>query len=111
MTLDEVILRALEGGQPVTVNDVTTRFMVNVRNRVRTRLEKLRVRGVVVQEGRGGRNREFTYRLLRPDRFAKAISEKGGGLARASKQPLNGRRSPPPAPESPANSSRPALEE
>jgi hypothetical protein len=51
MTLDEVILRALEGGQPVTVNDVTTRFMVNVRNRVRTRLEKLRVRGVVVQEG------------------------------------------------------------
>jgi hypothetical protein len=30
MTLDEVILRALEGGQPVTVNDVTTRFMVNV---------------------------------------------------------------------------------
>jgi predicted ArsR family transcriptional regulator len=87
MTIDEAILRALEGGQPVTVNDVTMRFMVCVRNRVRTRLEKLRVRGVVVQEGKGGRNREFTYTLIRRDRVAKAISEKGDGLARASKQP------------------------
>lgn len=85
MTVDEVILRALEGGQPVTANDVTGRF----RARVRRRLGKLRVRGVVVQEGRGGRNREFTYRSVRPDRVAKGISEKGGGLSGAAKREKN----------------------
>jgi hypothetical protein len=85
MTVDEVILRALEGGHPVTANDVTGRFLV----RVRRRLEKLRVRGVVVREGRGGPNREFTYRLVRPDRVAKAISEKGGGLSSAAKREKN----------------------
>jgi predicted ArsR family transcriptional regulator len=85
MTVDEVILGALERGQPVTANDVTMRFLV----RVRRRLEKLRVRGVVVREGRGGRNREFTYRLVRPDRMAEAISEKGGGLSGASKREKN----------------------
>jgi hypothetical protein len=85
MTVDEVILRALEGGHAVTANDVTGRFLV----RVRGRLEKLRVRGVVVREGRGGPNREFTYRLVRPDRVAKAISEKGGGLAGAAKREKN----------------------
>jgi hypothetical protein len=56
---------------------------------VRRRLEKLRVPGVVVREGRGGRNREFTYRLVRPDRVAKAISEKGGGLSGAAKREKN----------------------
>jgi hypothetical protein len=51
---------------------------------VRMRLEKLRVRGVVVREGRGGAHREYTYLLLRPDRAAKALGERGGGLSRAT---------------------------
>jgi hypothetical protein len=72
------IVRALEGGQPVTVTDVTMHFMV----RVLRRLEKLRVRGVVVREGRGGAHLAFTYRLVSPERVEEAISEKGGGLAR-----------------------------
>jgi hypothetical protein len=76
--VDQVILKTLESGQPVTANEVTARFLVQVR----TRLEKLRVRGVVVRENRGGSNREFTYKLIRPDRAAAAITEKGGGLAR-----------------------------
>jgi hypothetical protein len=71
MTVDDVILSALEGG-PVTVNDITKRF----ETRVRMRLDKLRVRGVVLREGRGGSHREFTYRLLRPDLAAKALREK-----------------------------------
>jgi hypothetical protein len=80
MTVDEVILKALEGG-PATVNDITKRF----ERLVRIKLEKLRVRGVVVREGRGGAHREFTYRLLRPDRAAKALNEKGGGLSGVAK--------------------------
>jgi hypothetical protein len=86
MTVDEVILKALESGDPVTVNDVLKRFA----DRVRVRLEKLRVRGVVVREGRGRSHREFTYKLVRPDRAAKAIGETGGGLARAAKREKNG---------------------
>ena len=85
MTVDEAILRALEGG-PVTVSDVTKRFL----SPVRIRLEKLRVRGVVVREGKGGVHREHTYQLLRPDRAAKALNETAGGLARATKRPKNG---------------------
>jgi hypothetical protein len=80
MTVDEVILKALEGG-PATVNDITKRF----ERLVRIKLEKLLVRGVVVREGRGGAHRDFTYRLLRPDRAAKALNEKGGGLSRVAK--------------------------
>ena len=49
MTVDEVILKALEGGS-ATVNDITKRF----ERLMRIKLEKLRVRGVVVREGRGG---------------------------------------------------------
>jgi hypothetical protein len=76
-TIDGIILSALEGG-PVTVNDIKKRF----ERRVRIRLERLRVRGIVLREGRGGDHREFTYKLLRPDLAAKALSEKGGGLSR-----------------------------
>jgi hypothetical protein len=86
MTVDEVILGALESGEPVTVYDVTQRFAY----RVRMRLEKLRVRGVVVRAGRGRSHREFTYKLVRPDRAAKAIGETGGGLSRAAKREKNG---------------------
>jgi hypothetical protein len=86
MTVDEVILKALESGDPVTVNHITQRFA----DRVRMRLEKLRVRGVVVRECRGHAHREFTYKLVRPDRAAKAISEAGGGLARVAKPEKNG---------------------
>jgi hypothetical protein len=74
LTVDDVILKALEGGGSVTVNDVTKRFV----HRVRMRLEKLRVHGVVVREGRGGAHRKFTYRLVRSDLAAKALGEKGG---------------------------------
>jgi hypothetical protein len=87
MTVDDVILKALDDG-PVTVNDILER----VERRVRIRLNKLRVRGIVVREGRGGSHREFTYRLLRPDHAAKALGEKGG-LARTAKVPTE-RRSP-----------------
>ena len=80
MTVDEVILKALDGG-PATVNDIAKRF----ERLVRIKLEKLRVRGVVVREGRGGAHRHFTYRLLRPDRAAKALNEMGGGLSRVAK--------------------------
>jgi hypothetical protein len=80
LTVDDVILEALERGDAVTIHDVTKRFV----NRVRMRLEKLRVRGVVVREGRGGAHREYTYLLLRPDRAAKALGERGGGLSRAT---------------------------
>ncbi|HZZ24723.1 MAG TPA: hypothetical protein VFE60_20015 [Roseiarcus sp.] len=76
MTVDDILLKALEGGGPATVNDILRHF----ERRVRIRLNKLRVRGVVVREGRGGAQREFTYRLLRPDIAAKALGEKGGGL-------------------------------
>jgi hypothetical protein len=82
LTVDEVILNALAGGHPVTVNDVKTRF----RDRVRVRLAKLRARWVVAREGRGGPHCEFTYRLVRPDRAANAIGEKGGGLARLKRE-------------------------
>jgi DNA-binding Lrp family transcriptional regulator len=81
MTIDEVILKALEAGGPVTVQDIAKRF----EPRIRLRLEKLRVRGVVIREGRGGAHRKFTYKMRRPDLAAKAIRETGGGLARAEK--------------------------
>jgi hypothetical protein len=80
ITIDDVLLSALERG-PVTVNDILKHF----ERRVRIRLNKLRVRGIVIREGRGGAHRQFTYRLLRPDLAPKALSEKGGGLSRAAK--------------------------
>jgi predicted ArsR family transcriptional regulator len=80
MTVDEIVLRALERG-PVTVDDIIWRLEIPVR----IKLEKLRVRGVVIREGRGGRHRKFTFRLLHPDRAAKALSEKGGGLSLTAK--------------------------
>jgi hypothetical protein len=79
MTLDDLLLRALEDG-PVTVKVITKR----VERRVRIRLDKLRARGIVIREGRGGAHREFTYKLLRPDLATKAIGEKCGGLSRAA---------------------------
>jgi hypothetical protein len=54
------------------------------------RLEKLRVRGVVVREGRGRPYREFSYKLVRPDRVAKAMGETGGALSRGPKREKNG---------------------
>ena len=49
ITIDDVLLSALERG-PVTVNDILKHF----ERRVRIRLNKLRVRSVVMREGRGG---------------------------------------------------------
>jgi hypothetical protein len=49
MTIDEIILKALEGG-PVTVDDIVTRF----KGPVRSKLEKLRRRAVVLRDGKGG---------------------------------------------------------
>jgi hypothetical protein len=77
MTVDDILLKALEDG-PATVNDILKHF----ERRVRIRLDKLRVRGVVTREGRGGPHREFTYRVLRPELAAKALRDKGGGRAR-----------------------------
>jgi hypothetical protein len=75
ITVDDILLKALKGGKPATVNDILKPFA----RRVRIKLNKLRVRGVVVREGRGGAHREFTYRLVRPNLAAKALGEKGGG--------------------------------
>jgi hypothetical protein len=80
VSIDEIILKALEGG-PVTVNDVAKRFV----GRVRIKLEKLRVRGVVIREGKGKAHREFTYKLVRRHLARKAIGEAGGGLSRGAK--------------------------
>jgi hypothetical protein len=80
MTLDDLLLKALDDG-PVTVKDIVMRF----ERRVRIRLNKLRVRGVVLREGKGGAHREFTYRLLRPELAAKSLREGSGGLARAAR--------------------------
>ena len=44
MTVDEIVLRALQGG-PVTVKDIGKRLEA----RVRVRLDKLRVHGVVIR--------------------------------------------------------------
>jgi hypothetical protein len=73
MTIDQAILRALESG-PITVDEILRRLEAPVR----TKLEKLRVRGVVMREGRGGAHRKFTFTLLHPDRAATALKEKGG---------------------------------
>jgi hypothetical protein len=81
MTIDDIHLKALKGGKPATVNDILKHF----ERRVRIKLDKLRVRGAVVREGKGRPHREFTYRSVRPDVAAKALGEKGGGLARTAK--------------------------
>ncbi len=60
MTIDEILLKALESGGLVTVNDVVTSIAKRCVPVVRMRLEKLRVRTVVVREGKGGPRREFT---------------------------------------------------
>jgi hypothetical protein len=83
MTIDEFILTALKGGKLVTVQDIAKRF----EPRIRHRSEKLRVRGIVIREGRGGSYRKFTYGMLREDLAAEAMSEAGGGLAHAEKAP------------------------
>ena len=75
MTVDDILLKALKGGEPATVNDILKPFA----RRVRIKLNRLRVRGVVIREGRGGAHREFTYRLVRPALAAKVLGEKGGG--------------------------------
>jgi hypothetical protein len=80
MTLDDILLKVLEDG-PATVNEIVERL----EGRVRSRLNMLRARGVVIRQGRGGAHREFTYKLLRPGVAAKAVHEKG--LARAPPEP------------------------
>jgi hypothetical protein len=74
ITVDDVLLIVLEGG-PATVNDVLKRFD----QLLRSRLDKLRVRGIVTRKGPGGAHRNFTYELMRrPDIAAKALREKRG---------------------------------
>jgi hypothetical protein len=70
MALDDILLKALEGG-PVTVKDITKRL----EGRVRIRLDRLRVRGLVIREGRGGPHRQFTYRLPQSEPIEGRISD------------------------------------
>ena len=77
-TIDDFLLKVLEDGRPTTVNDI----IFQLESCVRIKLEKLRVRGIVIREGRGGARREFTFRLVKPELAAKALVAKGGGLAR-----------------------------
>jgi hypothetical protein len=76
---DDILLDTLEDGA-VTVKDITKRM----ERRVRIRLYKLRVRGLVIREGRGGAYREFKYRLVQRDLAAKALAGKSG-LSRGAK--------------------------
>ena len=69
MTIDDILLKALEGGEPATVNDILKHFERRVRGRG------------VVRDGRGGARRKFIYRLLQPNIPAKALGKKGGGFA------------------------------
>jgi predicted transcriptional regulator len=73
MTLDELLLNALEHG-PATVKEIAKRL----ERPLRLKLNKLRVRGLVVREGRGGAHRQFTYRLVQRDLAAKALVSRGG---------------------------------
>jgi hypothetical protein len=82
-TIDEFLLKALEDGRPTTVNDI----IYHLESCVRIRLEKLRVRGIVTRERRGGAHREFTFRLVKPKLAAKALVAKGGGLSRRAATP------------------------
>jgi hypothetical protein len=70
------------------VNAVANELAEHFLDRVRIKLEKLRVRGIVLRGGREGAHRQYTYRLLRPDRVAMALCEKGGGLSRNKKRRL-----------------------
>jgi hypothetical protein len=75
MTLDDILLRELEGG-PATVKNITKRL----ETRVRIRLDRLRVRGLAIREGRGGPHREFTYRLRRSSEpIERRISDHANG--------------------------------
>jgi hypothetical protein len=65
-SIDEAVAKALEGGAPVTVNDIAERLTRRLQSQIRSRLHQLRVRGLVIREGRGGPDREFTYRLRQP---------------------------------------------
>jgi hypothetical protein len=58
MNIDDILWEELECG-PVTIKELTARF----ERRVRDRRERLRVRGIVIREGRGGAHRQFTYRM------------------------------------------------
>jgi predicted transcriptional regulator len=73
MTLDELLMNALDHG-PATVEEIAKRL----ERPLRLKLNKLRVRGLIVREGRGGSYREFTYRLVNRDLAARALSSKGG---------------------------------
>jgi hypothetical protein len=76
MTIDEIVLKALESG-----NDIVTRFT----GPVRSKLEKLRRHRAVLRDGKGGAHREFIYTLLHPNRAADALTQKGG-LSLAAKE-------------------------
>jgi hypothetical protein len=70
MSLDDILLRELGRG-PGTVKEIADRL----ESRVRFRLDRLRVRSLVIREGRGGAHRQFTYSLLRPEPIERRISD------------------------------------
>jgi hypothetical protein len=59
-TIEEIILEELERG-PATVKGIAVRLQ----DRVRIQLERMRVHGSVLRDGRGGPHHEFIYKLLR----------------------------------------------
>jgi hypothetical protein len=81
MTVDEIIVKLPERG-PVTVNGVAAEIAERFLHRVRMKLESCGCGGL---SPRGQRGRSYTCRLLRLDRGARALCEKGGGLSRTEK--------------------------
>jgi hypothetical protein len=71
MTLDDILLKELARG-PATVKEIAMRRRaapeerVRLENRIRNRLDRLRVRGLVIKEWKGG-HRQYTYRLPRSE--------------------------------------------
>ena len=72
MTVDEVILKALEGG-PATVNDINKRL----ERLVRIKLERLRVRGVVVREGTRRRAPAVHLQTIKPRPRREGVQREG----------------------------------
>jgi hypothetical protein len=66
MTLDEILLKELARG-PATTKEIALRL----ERRIRDRLDRLRVRRLVLREGKGGPHRQYTYSVPRSPPIAR----------------------------------------
>jgi hypothetical protein len=75
MTLDEILLKELSNG-PGTVLEIAARLEMReiparLERRIRTRLDRLRVRGLVVREWKVG-HRQYIFKLRSTERVEHA---------------------------------------